>query len=303
MREENALDGEVLKQWEIMFKREKDGTITFHLYEPDEIYLPVEEEPGPEPWEDTSSGYTAEEIAQMKKDQLKLIRDLDLKLRMDKVELERMKRELETGEIRAALDGTIVTSTDEQTARDENQPIVLLSGGGGYIVETAIGEFNRDSIHIGDQAVINSWESGASCTGEVVEITDTPKKDQEGFWSDGNNNISLYTVKIRILDDAVLREYEMVDLTYMNQQEGGGTGLYLENPYLREENGRSYVWVRNGDGKLEKRFVRTGRSIWGSYTQILDGLTMDDYIAFPYGRGLRDGARTVQQDDMSVLYM
>ena len=78
-------------------------------------------------------------------------------------------------------------------------------------------------------------------------------------------------------------------------------GIYLENPFLRTEQGKSYVYVRGGDGKLEKRFVTTGKSLWGSYTEVLDGLTAEDYIAFPYGKTVTEGADTVESD-LSALY-
>ena len=35
--------------------------------------------------------------------------------------------------------------------------------------------------------------------------------------------------------------------------------------------------------ELEKRTVVTGKSLWGSYTEILSGITAEDKLAFPYG--------------------
>ena len=78
-------------------------------------------------------------------------------------------------------------------------------------------------------------------------------------------------------------------------------GIYLENPFLRTEGGKSYVYVRGADGKLEQRFVTTGKSLWGSYTEILEGLGEEDFIAFPYGKNVKSGAETVESD-LSVLY-
>ena len=46
----------------------------------------------------------------MRAEKQKEIRDLDLKLRMDKVELERMKREAANGVVTSALDGTVPVS-------------------------------------------------------------------------------------------------------------------------------------------------------------------------------------------------
>ena len=64
--------------------------------------------------------------------------------------------------------------------------------------------------------------------------------------------------------------------------------------FIRTENGKSYVMVRDDSGKLEKRWVQTGRNLWGSYTQIRGGLTVDDFVAFPYGRNVTEGANTTE---------
>jgi hypothetical protein len=70
--------------------------------------------------------------------------------------------------------------------------------------------------------------------------------------------------------------------------------------FIRSENGKSYVYVES-DGKLEKRYVSTGMNLWGSYTEITSGLSMDDYVAFPYGTEVKEGAKTVESD-ISDLY-
>ncbi len=51
------------------------------------------------------------------------------------------------------------------------------------------------------------------------------------------------------------------------------------------------MYVRDENGKLEKRAVSTGRSLWGSYTQINGGLTGEEYIKPPSGNRIRAGAR------------
>ena len=83
----------------------------------------------------------------------------------------------------------------------------------------------------------------------------------------------------------------------------GGTqsGIYLENPFLRTDDGRSYVYVMGADGKLEQRFVTTGKSLWGSYTEILDGITAEDFLAFPYGTDVKPGAPAVEAE-IQALY-
>ena len=78
-------------------------------------------------------------------------------------------------------------------------------------------------------------------------------------------------------------------------------GIYLEKPFLREEGGSSYVLVRGEDGLLEKRYVKTGKSLWGSYVEVLEGLSEEDYLAFPYGKNVKPGLPT-RESDLSELY-
>ena len=39
-----------------------------------------------------------------------------------------------------------------------------------------------------------------------------------------------------------------------------------------------------------------GKSLWGSYTEILSGLSADDLIAFPYGKNVKEGVPAVESD-------
>jgi len=90
-----------------------------------------------------------------------------------------------------------------------------------------------------------------------------------------------------------------VSITY--SAGGSQNGIYLENPFLRTENGQSYVYVRGADGNLEQRFVTTGKSLWGSYTEILSGISPEDFLAFPYGTDVKPGAPT-REAEIQELY-
>ena len=150
-------------------------------------------------------------------------------------------------------------------------------------------------MRVGDEVTVQSWQSGGLYTGVITEISEYP--DESGsyfYYSEGNRNISTYPFRVFVDEDASLREGEYVSLSYdadaANGDEGGG--LYLYMPFVREENGRHVIYVTGDDGLLEKRVVKTGRNLWGSYLEILGGLRETDTIAFPYGRNVKDGART-----------
>ena len=50
------------------------------------------------------------------------------------------------------------------------------------------------------------------------------------------------------------------------------------------------------NGLLTKQYVKTGRILWGEQIEILAGLSQQDYVAFPYGKTVREGAATKQVD-------
>ena len=97
-----------------------------------------------------------------------------------------------------------------------------------------------------------------------------------------------------------MREGEYVNITY-NPFGSSASGVYLQNMFILREGGGSFVYVQDANGKLEKRAVSTGRSLWGSYTQINGGLTGEEYIAFPYGNNIRAGAKT-EISDVASFY-
>ena len=104
-----------------------------------------------------------------------------------------------------------------------------------------------------------------------------------------------------VSEDQQLQEGENVSISYQAVSDSDGSSLYLENMYVRTENGKSYVMARGEDGKLEQRWVQTGKVVWDSYTQIRGGLTQEDYVAFPYGRDVVSGAKT-EEATVDALY-
>ncbi len=84
---------------------------------------------------------------------------------------------------------------------------------------------------------------------------------------------------------------------YVNIKEGV---IYLPKAYVRSENGQSYVYKRGEDGRLKKQYVRTGETLY-EYVNIKEGVTMEDMIAFPYGKNVKEGARTAEMEE-EIIY-
>ena len=54
---------------------------------------------------------------------------------------------------------------------------------------------------------------------------------------------------------------------------------YIEKQYIEGKN-----------KKLKKQYVRTGQTLYSTYIEVKEGVSETDWIAFPYGKAVKEGA-------------
>jgi len=288
--------------WTGMIATRKGGTFTFRFFDAsgisDHMLAEMGQEEEEKPQIDFGSGYTAAQIAQMRNEQEKTIKDLEFDIKMAEANYKIALTEVNDGNVYAKIDGTVVSVLTEEEAKMDYQPIVKVSGGGGFYVQGSVSELEKANMQIGQEVTVNDWNTGMTYTGVVQSIGDFPSSDN--YWSGvGNPNASYYPFMVFIEEDADLQEGRYVSVMYSTAT--SEHGIYLQNPFLRTEQGKSYVYVMGEDGRLEQRFVTTGKALWGSYMEILSGLSEEDLVAFPYGKNVKPGA-AAQEGEMSDLY-
>ena len=245
-----------------------------------------------------TGGYTKEQLTRMIEDQRKTILDVKYKIKVAEAEYSIARREANDGNIYSEVDGKVVSVLTQEEAKENQQPILKVSGGGGFYVSGSISELNRDKLQIGSEVTVTDYRNGGVYTGTVESVGDFPASG-DNYYGNGNPNVSYYPFTVFVDESADLVGGNYVNIQYsLNQGDGG---IYLQNPFVRKENGESYVLVQGENGKLEKRAVKTGKSLWGSYIEILSGITMEDKLAFPYGKTVKPGAPTAE-GDYSTLY-
>lgn len=261
--------------------------------------LPIEEEIEIElPTIDPNAIYTAEQILDMQKQCYATIKEQTENLKLAETEYNIMERELGDGNIYAEIDGKVVSLLTEEEAREQKQPLVKVSGGGGFYIEGSVSELEKEKLKVGQEVTINDWNTGSTYTGEVISIGDFPSDDDN--WNGmGNPTASYYPFKAFVGEEADLQAGSYVSMNYSTAS--AEQGIYLEKAFVRTEKGESYIFVRGADGKLEKRNVKVGKVLWGSYYEILSPLGEEDFLAFPYGKNVKHGAPTVESD-LSALY-
>ena len=292
--------------WQGMYIRKVGSGFTFQFFDatgvPDHMATDPDDPDNTDPTDpdmpDPGSGYTAAQLAQMRAEQEKTIKETKFKIKMAEADYKIMQTEMSDGNIYAEFDGKVVSVLTEEEAKTQNQPVLKVSGGGGFYIQGSVSELEKDKMQIGQEVTVNDWNTGMTYTGKIVSMGDFPT-NSDGWNGSGNPNVSYYPFTVFVDETADLQAGMYVNIQYSSAE--SENGIYLENPFIRTENGQSYVYVQGAGGKLEKRFVTTGKALWGSYTEIRSGLTVDDLIAFPYGKNLKEGAPTVESD-VSDLY-
>ena len=288
--------------WTGLIVKKSSGAFTFRFFDAsgitDHMLAEMGQEAEKEPEIDFGSGYTAAQIAQMRAEQQKTIKTLEFNIKMAEADYKIALTEAYDGKVYAEIDGEVVSVLTEEEAKQTMQPILKVSGGGGFYVQGSISELEKAKLQIGQEVTINDWNTGMTHIGTVQSVGDFPST-QDGWNGAGNPNASFYPFTVFIDGDADLQEGRYVSVMYSTAT--SEHGIYLQNPFLRTEQGRSYVYVMGADGRLEQRFVKTGKALWGSYTEILSGLSEEDMVAFPYGKHVKAGAITLE-GEMSDLY-
>jgi hypothetical protein len=112
----------------------------------------------------------------------------------------------------------------------------------------------------------------------------------DNYSNGGNPNSSGFLVQMEVVSDVQLPLGAYVEFTSFAPLSKSGT-IYLYEAFVREMDGQDYIFVDRG-GVLRREQVHTGRRVMEYIELVGSDLTRDDYIAFPYGKTVRDGAVT-----------
>ena len=236
--------------------------------------------------------YTETELAEAKKQVENQLKTLELDLRESELKIKETEKALGEGEVRAVMNGVVKKAGDPAKPPTDGTPFLQVTGEAGMYVRGGISEIYLDTLSVGDTVTVTSWMSGSVFEATVKEIS--PYPDTSGMFGWGDTSVTYYPYTALIADEnAELTSGEWVEIAT------GDAGaamiddgrLFLWKALIRDDEGGKYVFIRGEDGRLKKQYIETGE-ISGSGYEIKAGLTMDDWIAFPYGKDVKEGAKT-----------
>ena len=260
------------------------------------------------------------EMIKMKEDDLK---ELKLNLKQAKLEYEQAKKKKADGKVVAELDGVVkkIGSVDDAAAaRSDETPdeefgeeyfgdetdysdddaFAVIEGEGGVSVTFGISELKLDQVHIGDTINVMSYDSGFTSLATISEIEKKPASYTAQNWND-NPNASTFNVRASLDDASGFSMYDWLSITLDSTASAENSdSVYLPIHYVRKENGNYYIMRAGKDGRLEKRYIKTGKIMYGYEIEVTAGISMKDKICFPYGKDVKEGVKTKDSD--TVLY-
>ena len=255
------------------------------------------------PDDNQQSGYTADELAKEIADKEKELTKLDLDKRKAELALKQMENQSEDGMVYAEFNGTIKKVGDPDNLPNDGSAFLTLSGSDGLYVKGTLNELALEQVKVGQSVTATSWSTGMMFDATITEINDYPE-DANGYYGSGNPNASYYGYTAYIEDSTGLSNGDNLSLSInLGGDEDSSDKIYLDKAYVRKEDGKSYVMKDDGTGHLVKQYVKTGKTIYGYAVEIKSGVTMDDYLAFPYGKTAKEGVKTNKDEDSgTVMY-
>lgn len=247
---------------------------------------------------DSGDSYTAEELKEAISEKEDEIAEAKQDLNEAQINYKEAKKEVKAATVKATVSGKVTLAYTADAMPSDGSAAIIVRAEDGMYVKTSVSEMNLDTIQVGGTILCTSWENGEEYEAVVKEISDFPTS---GSSYDGmsNPNSSYYPVVAYIADADGLSTGESVSISYSSQSMGtvSEDAIYLQKAYIRTEGKQSYVYKEGKNGKLTKQYIKTGETVYGQYIEVVSGVTMDDNLAFPYGKNVKEGAKVQLSDN------
>lgn len=239
------------------------------------------------PEEEIVGGYSKEELEKAIKEKEKEIKTTELDIKEADLKIKKVEQELQSETVTSTVDGVVKKVGDSAKGEIDGEPFIIVESSGGVYIKGVVSEALLEKVQPGQLVTGMAYESGTFFEAEVKEVSPYPAS---GYQSYDGRELTYYPFTAYIADSTGLKDNEMVSMD-LPADEGGMSGLFIGKEYIRSKNGEDFVYKEGKNGKLEKQPIRTGQTFYGSIIEVKDGLTMEDHIAFPYGKKVKEGAK------------
>ena len=227
-------------------------------------------------------------------------KEAELKLKTKEDEVKKAQELLDNSTVTSPITGRVQKINENDTTGSDGKPAayITIQQSGAYRVKGVLGELQRGSLKEGDRVkLVPRTEEDAAWTGTVTLVdyeNPTQGTDMDRYYGSSSDEMTTasrypFYVELDSTDGLMLGQHLYIELDTGADAPGVGiSGAFL----CYNEDGSAYVWAEKG-GKLEKRAVTLGDyDPMTDVQKITEGLSMEDYIAYPDPELCRSGAPT-----------
>lgn len=228
------------------------------------------------------------------------LKEAELNVKTKENEIKKSEDLLANAVVVSPVDGRVQSISESGTDNYGNVlPYITIQQAGSYRVKGTINEQQRGGIIEGSRLTIFSRTNEETVWSGTVTLVDyenpTQGNDQMRYYGMSADEMTAsskypFYVELDSTEGLILGQHLYMELEV---EEGETPAVSVGSAFLSyNEDGSAYVWAEK-NGKLEKRAVTLGEyNDMRDTFEVLEGLSMEDYIAFPDPELCTEGAPT-----------
>ena len=234
------------------------------------------------------------------------LKEAELKIKGKERAVEEAAALLENSTVVSPSDGRIQNINESGTnSQGEPAAYITIQQIGSYRVKGVLGELQRGGIQEGDRVCLVSRTDETAVWSGTVALVDYENPSQGsnmdryyGMSTDEMTASSKYPfyVDLDSTEGLMLGQHLYIRL---EQEEGQPVGIPIGSAFVcYAEDGSAFVWAEH-KGNLEKRAVTLGEyNPMTDAQEIISGITMEDYLAFP-DETCQEGVSTTREQPVT----
>lgn len=232
------------------------------------------------------------------------LKEAELNVKTKENEVQKSEDLLKNAVVTSPIDGRVQNVSEDGTDSYGNPlPFITIQQIGSYRIKGTIGELQRGSITEGTRIkAISRTDATQTWTGTVALVDYENPTQGSGNNYGGVGSVDEMTssskypfyVDLESTDGLILGQHLYLEIF---TEEGQTSGPSISSGFIcYDDDGTTFVWAEK-NGKLEKREVTLGEYNPMTDTQeVVEGLSLEDYIAFPDAALCREGAPTTREE-------
>lgn len=218
-----------------------------------------------------------------------------------KKDIEKVQNNLKNASVKSEVAGE-VQAINENGGSDNNGnplPFMTIVETSGFRVKGYVNENNAAALREGTEVIIRSRVSDQTWKGSVDTVDWNNPVQQQSYYDSDTNLSSKYPFYVTLDegDGLLLGQHVYIEPDYGQEDEQDASAINLPSYFISDPDGKPWVWAQSSKGKLEKRDLKLGEYNADTDTYpVLEGLTAEDYIAYP-DESLKAGMACVTYDD------